>query len=190
MRRSPTGGQGDYPDSNLLAGVDGGANGQRFASWGRRLIGYVLDGVIIGVPSLILSSLTPNRPGIVTAVRTFILLASVAYAAILISLQGRTLGMRICSLAVVDAKTKQPVNPRAAWIRSVVATALVLPVFILGVYSRNQSANWNVHHHAIVTVVGVLQLVALLSFLWPLWDVNAQTWQDKAGSSIVLNTAG
>jgi uncharacterized RDD family membrane protein YckC len=150
----------------------------------------VADGVIIGVPSLILSSLTPNRPGIVTAVRIFILLASVAYAAILIGLQGRTLGMRICSLVVVDAKTRRPVDARAAWIRSVVATALVLPVFVLGVYSRNQSANWNVHHQAIVTVVGALQLATFLSFLWPLWDSKCQTWQDKAASSIVLNAAG
>ncbi len=188
MRRSLTGDQGEFLSPSLLADVHGGANDQHFASWGRRLLGYLADGVIIGVPSLILSNLTPNRPGIVTAVRIFILLASVAYAAILISLHGRMLGMRICSLAVVDAKTKRPVDARAAWIRSAVATALVLPVFVLGVYSLNQSANWNVHHHAIVTVVSVLQFAAFLSFLWPLWDSKDQTWQDKAATSIVLDT--
>jgi uncharacterized RDD family membrane protein YckC len=157
------------------------------ASWGRRLIGYLADAVILGVPGFVLESISPNRPGIRIAISVLLEAALICYAAVFIGTQGRTLGMRLVSIGVVEAKSGRPITRSAAWVRALVGTALTLPEFVTNIYTRTQPANWTSHHHAFAEIVGLVELGALVSFLWPLWDTKNQTWQDKAASSVVIN---
>jgi uncharacterized RDD family membrane protein YckC len=73
--------------------------------------------------------------------------------------QGRTIGNRVASTQVVDARTGAPVGYDRALPRA--GVQLVLNYTGIG---------------------------GLLDVLWPLWDRQNQTLHDKAGGTVVLRT--
>jgi len=159
----------DYGPGQMPPGAFyGGASGPR-ASFGRRLVAYILDGIIIDVPALILIAIgggfdtTTTDTGGVQSSNTALLIIGYAtlflgsilyYAAFEGSRRGQTLGKRALGIRVVDAHTGGPIGFWRALLRA---------------FGR--------------IVSGAL---CDLGYLWMLWDREKQCWHDKMATDYVV----
>jgi hypothetical protein len=160
---------------------------RQLAGWWTRVWAYLLDGCIAGLPGFLLIEL--YHQGSVGRLIGYLLvpLVSVVYAAILIGLYGRTLGMRLLRIRAIHGATGRDVTRRDAWRRAITAFALYQLVdSILLVVEWSQPTGWSAHHHSIVTAFDVVQLALYLMLLMPIWDSRNQTLQDKAVGSLVV----
>ena len=160
-------------------GVPGGA---QLASWGTRLGAWFIDGLIVGVPALIL--LTIVGAGVIAAgddgdggfiafvgglILTFVLVAIVAllYAPLLMMRQGprngQTIGKQLVDIRAVR-DNGQPWTFGSAALREVVMKQLAV-----GIAS------------SIIPFVP-----AFLNYFWPLWDDENRALHDMAVSSHVV----
>ncbi len=152
------------------------------ASWGRRVGAYLLDAVIVAIPTTILlfavlgaTFTTTNGPcadnpgATCTQLHfhsgTYLLwqLVTLAIPGLYMTLmigsrRGQTLGMMACSIAVRDERTDAPIGIGRAFVRWLVIWALFLAFYIPGV----------------------------INFLSPLWDRRRQAWHDHAARSVVV----
>jgi len=154
--------------------------GPQFASFGARLGGLLLDGLITTVPLVIVAiimlragphhivSCTVNgEPGYCKvptggSVALVVFLAIVAYVLLLvfyyggpIGRTGQTVGKRAAGVRVLDAATGQPIGTGRAIGRQLFAQFISTALCDLG-------------------------------YLWMLWDPQKQTWHDKVVGSVVI----
>ena len=151
--------------------------GVEYASFWRRVGGYLLDGLIVGVPTTILAIIVSaiiisSAPDIAftqeqlqeqqdaettaTIVSTAIsFIIGLAYIVVL-NANGGTLGKQAVGIRLQDANTGEDIGIGPALLRYIVASASAL--------------------------------VLLIGYLWCIWDDKKQTWHDKAASSIVVKT--
>ena len=136
------------------SGVSGGSN---LAPYSKRLGGYILDGIILGVGSLILivifSLLKVTFIGLILALILFLFYAPYFIG----SRGGQTIGMKVTGVKCIDAKTGE--------------TA-----------SFGKGFGRNILH----LLFGFFYIVQILDLLWPLWDDKNQTIHDKAASTLVV----
>lgn len=142
--------------------------GRRLASWGSRVVAYIIDaiiGLLLAAPGAILLSI-----GLVThgSARGALIAIGVVLLAVATIVQiwqtgwrqgalGQSWGKSATGLRTVGAEDLRPIGGPKGLLRWLVDT-------LLG-------------------SVGILQL---LNYLWPLWDDRNQTWADKAVGSVVL----
>jgi uncharacterized RDD family membrane protein YckC len=163
--------------------------GRELAGWWHRAVGFILDGIIVAVPTFILGKVLNNTTTERVTVNLVLTFAGIAYAAILLQTQGKTLGMRALSLQAISARTGSELTVGRAWSRSLVAFALYgLVTEVAFLYEASQPPGWITHHHE-VTGLLLASYLFLLTFLWPIWDSRNQTLQDKAVGSVVIRTA-
>lgn len=101
------------------------AESTRYASWGSRLLAWLIDWCSLLVASLLTGALLGDTTGLVIWT-----LGAFAYFAYLNG-RGRTLGKQLLRIEVVDASTGAPIGAARAAVRELVR--LTLTVFTLGI---------------------------------------------------------
>ena len=147
-----------------------------YASFWRRFGGYLLDGIIVGIPAVIITSIISAiilsaAPEIAftqeqvqeqeDATRNATI-ASFAISFVFglsyyvgLNANGGTFGKRIVGLRLEDAETGKDIGYARALVRYIVVIASALAL--------------------------------LLGYLWCIWDDRKQTWHDKAAGSVVVH---
>ena len=144
----------------------GAAPATQYASVGVRFIAVLLDGLIIGIPLLIIEVVLGLYGSPVAA-----LLSAIAYflyeGLMLANQNGQTIGKKVLNIRVVSADG-QPLTMNKTFTRAGVKA-------VLSVLSSIKPP-----------VTSVLGILSLLDYLWPFWDANKQTWHDKAAGTYVV----
>jgi uncharacterized RDD family membrane protein YckC len=146
----------EVPDS-VPSDIEG-----RYAGYGWRVLGYLIDAIVLGIVLGIFSRLLGIGLYGDFAVG---FVARALYAGILISYwNGQTLGMKALKLVCVDSRSRAQIPLAQSLIRAFTAE-IIAALSLFG------------------AVFGVAQL---LDLLWPAWDKKNQTLHDKVGKTIVL----
>lgn len=174
-----------------------------YAGWWRRLGGYVIDALVLGVPILAVvlalhssffqvtttNSVTTVHlvhRGELVAVGGVGLVINWAYNSLLIGWRGQTVGMMAAGTRVADA-AGHPVGYGRAGLRTGTAIALG-PIWSLAEqiveYARHSTTA-----DAATALLGLVALVGLLlNYLWPLGSPRKQALHDKAIAAVVVRT--
>lgn len=152
------------------------------ASWGRRAGAYLLDFLVVVIPTVIIqllvigatttttygpcandAFLTCRQPhsnpwAFVISELVLLVVPGIYFALMVGSRRGQTLGMMACSIAVRDDAKDESIGRGRACVRWLVLWALWI-VFIPGA----------------------------IDFLSPLWDSRRQAWHDHAAGSVVVD---
>lgn len=135
------------------------------AGWWRRAGGLIIDALIVGAVVFLISlAITRKTTTIGYAVSIAVQLV---YQIVLIGRQGQTIGMRALGIVLQDTSTgRSQIGYQKSALRAITAFVIALPA----------------------QFVAPLILLPLVSFLWPLWDRQNQTWYDKVAGTIPLRT--
>ena len=172
------------------------------AGWWLRFGGYVIDGIIVGVPSFVIGfliGLTQRNntiPGFTghrtdgaaqAAIVITSLLITLGYPYLLLRYKGQTVGMMAVGVRAVDRISGAPLSPRQAG-RRVLAFFVIFDLWV-------QISTLIGYHHLYGPVPVGETLFRLLAFaalittaLWPLGNPVNQTLQDKAAETVVVRT--
>jgi uncharacterized RDD family membrane protein YckC len=140
-------------------GMAGGGLTQPYAGFGWRLLAYIIDSLIVGIPFGIIAAILRSGTSGTYGLSGLESLVFIGYLAYMWSSRGQTIGMIPFNLKVVDAETGGPLTMGKAIIRAVVLYAEVL---------------------FCVCIVG------LVAGLWMIWDPRRQAIHDKAAGTVVL----
>jgi uncharacterized RDD family membrane protein YckC len=149
-----------YPGgANNLVGGD-----PTLAEWWRRLLGWLIDSVVLGVIYFILKAIISPK-GLGGAVLLLVILAVISflYYGVQHSLWGQTVGKRALSTIVVTADSRSKITTQAALVRTAIWS---LPPIVYGLGS----------------------LFEALNALWLTWDSKNQALHDKAAKTLVVKT--
>ena len=126
------------------------------AGYWLRVVGYLIDGVIVGVIALALYLVAWGISStIVSLVAT---VAGFLYAGLLIGgWNGQTVGMKAMGIRCVNSADASTVTYATAFLRALI--------------------------HALFQIIPI---VVLIDLLWPIWDARNQTLHDKVASTIVI----
>lgn len=150
----------------------------QLASWGQRVVGYLVDYAVVGIPATIamivvygsvfanlanMSSASPSVSGPsagLMALGAVLNLASLGLAIwnrwIRQGKTGQSIGKSVAGLKLVDATSGQPIGAGKAFLRDIA--------------------------HIVDSIICGLPI----GYLWPLWDEKRQTWADKIMSTYVV----
>lgn len=151
----------------------------QLAGWGQRVLGYIIDYAVVGIPGTvaaivmygsIISSMgdlsdpasmnSAGPSGAVVGLSTVLYLVTIGLAIwnrwIRQGKTGQTIGKSVVGLKLVDASNGQPIGAGKAFVRDI---AHILDSIICGLP---------------------------IGWLWPLWDDKRQTWADKVMSTYVI----
>jgi uncharacterized RDD family membrane protein YckC len=148
--------------------------GPNYASWWQRVGAYLLDGLVLLVPAVILilvvarpefddsgSSLKVVYTGNQLLAQAITSLIALAYFGIMHSHpSGQTLGKRVVGIRVAEKESGRSLSFGKACLRYL--------------------------FEALAGLWIVLALLGLLDILWPLWDSNKQALHDKVVGSVVI----
>jgi hypothetical protein len=143
--------------------------GRRLASWGIRVVSYIIDwlfgvlltapgGVLLGIGSVV--SNTGLRATLIAVGSVLVVIGGIIQvwqAGWRQGAIGQSWGKSVTGLRTVSAGDLRPIGGPRGLLRWLVDTLL-----------------------------GVIWILQLLNYLWPLWDHRKQTWADKAVGSVVL----
>ena len=135
----------------------GAPGGAPLAQWGSRAGAYLLDGLIIAVPSIILVAL--GQASSFFAVLGYLVAIGLSiWFAVQVGSSGQSPGMRVVGLRCISARTGEVIGGGMGVVR------------------------WLCH-----SVLGVLCFIGtILDLLFPLWDGQRQTLADKMVSTVVV----
>jgi len=129
------------------------------ATFGRRFVAALIDGVIVAVSGSILSLLffftgvkNPNATNGISMI-----VSIVYYLATYTKLEGRTIGKKVLDIQVIKKDGTPMTDPFTIIVRDVVGKFISAMVFLLG-------------------------------YIWMLFDENNQTWHDKIAGTYVIYT--
>lgn len=155
------------PPAPYASPPESGSAAFGFAGWGSRVASLFLDGLIIGIPYVILTSIfdgrnsgSTTRNGHVSLLLYALLLLAdgIYFTCLNGNPRGQTVGNRALGIAVRDLRTGAPIGLRRGFIRWFVRAGL----------------------YALLIIPGIV------NDLLPLWDPLHQTIADKvAGTSMV-----
>ena len=147
-------------------GSAAGSGGWNLAGWWRRVGGYLIDEIIVGVPLVIVVVALRNHRDISDISAVLGELVGFVYVTIMIAIRGQTLGMMAAGIKLYDFKSGSGTigYPKAA-LRAGVAILISLPFAL----------------H-----VPLASVLVMLNLLWPLWDQKNQTWHDKAAGTVAV----
>jgi uncharacterized RDD family membrane protein YckC len=145
-----------------------------YATWGTRALGFIIDGLLVGVGMavlyLVLGGMLASIGGLgghgmASGMCCFLiilfplatLLVGLFNGVYLVSQRGASVGQGLVKIMVVDANGRW-LSQGTAFLRLVVRVAL-----------------------------GVIAVLTILDLLWPLWDERRQTLHDKAVNCYVIN---
>ena len=131
-----------YPPPSQSSGprATGGASGPR-AGFGRRLVGFLIDGILVGIVSSILRSATSYGVGTVISLT----LGAVYFTALIGSDRGQTVGQMALGIRVIDFNTGGPIGYGRAFIRwlvSLISGAVILLGYLWMLWDK-ESQCWH-----------------------------------------------
>jgi uncharacterized RDD family membrane protein YckC len=152
--------------------------GRPLADWWQRLVAIIIDGLIIGIPHLIITVAivgsstdgvfgTSWRAGVVLSGIAFAVIGIVYFALLNGSERGQTVGQMALGIAVRDEVNGGSIDPPRAALRILV----LYPGVVLG---------W------IPILGGIAGLWTLVAGLSPLWDNRRQGFHDKVAHTDVI----
>lgn len=154
---STASGSGELPKAPPITGMPAPQAGD-LAGYGLRVVGYLVDGLLVGVLGSLIIYFAISRSSVVMGILGA--LAGLLYGALLIGgWGGQTVGMKLVGIRCVMAADRAAVPWATAWLRAFVAA-----------------------------VFQVLWIVGLVDLLWPLWDKDNQTLHDKVAQTVVVRT--
>jgi uncharacterized RDD family membrane protein YckC len=149
------------------AEIQQGAQRAWLAPYGRRVGGYLLDGLILIPVAIVVRLLVGTHhqgSGGVFVTTMVPALVGVGYAWAMLTYAGsQTLGMKAVKVRCVEATSGSPVSSGRSLGRA--AAAFVF-----------------------VSLGGIILIPLLLDLLWPLWDKRNQTLHDKVAGTFVVDT--
>jgi uncharacterized RDD family membrane protein YckC len=188
------------PQFSTAPSINTTAGSALLAGWWLRFGGYVLDGIIVAVPSFVIrfaidatqhnnsilntSGVHPDTAAQVGIVITSLLIG-LGYPYVLLRHNGQTVGMMAVGVRAVDRVSGAPLSSRQAG-RRVLAFFLIFDLWaqiatIIGfshVYGRTPIGE---------TIFLLVSLAALTTTAsWPLGNPLNQTLQDKAADTVVV----
>jgi uncharacterized RDD family membrane protein YckC len=116
-----------YPPPPQAAGppATGGASGPR-AGFGRRLVGALIDAILLGIVNAILRALIGYGAGV-----GFGLLVDLVYFTVMIGgARGQTVGQMAMGIRVIDFNTGGPIGYGRAFLRWLVSIVSALVIFL------------------------------------------------------------
>jgi uncharacterized RDD family membrane protein YckC len=130
----------------------------QYAGFWIRLVAYIIDGIIVGVPFAIIAAIAgaasgDPQSGVVILIRLLGFLVSIGYFVYFWS-QGQTIGMRALSLRVADAQTGGQITIGKAVLRYIGFIISAIPCYI--------------------------------GLIWAAFDGRKQGWHDKIGGTVVV----
>jgi uncharacterized RDD family membrane protein YckC len=159
--------------------------GPTFAGYWWRVLGYVIDGIILGVvATLPLKAMHMNvyAASVIDVVIVFV------YGTLLLARwKGQTLGMKVVRIRCVDAvEHRQVTFPQAARRTMLYCAFDLVGTFYHYTTYLNPTSQQKIEngHHALIALAFLLPL--LVDLLWPLWDKRNQTLHDKFANTVVL----
>ena len=179
MTQQPT--TGAQPPATAQSGGTAITGG--YSSWGKRVLAWIADALILGIPAFIIMSAlgvgflddadtridpqTGELTGDTSFVAAYFItlgLFQILYVAYYVYFNGgesgQTLGKKVVGIQTRDLNTGGQLGYGRAFIRWLVGTALS---FLCGI-------GW------------------IVDSLWPLWDVKNLTLHDKVANSVVIDT--
>jgi uncharacterized RDD family membrane protein YckC len=126
-----------------------------YASPGLRLVGGLIDIIIIGVVGGIIYAITKGNQGVSSLID---LVLTLAYFGYFLSSRGQSVGMMVFGFHVRDVQTGQFPSMGKSVLRGFV---------------------WWLELGFTICIVG------LIGWLWMFWDPQKQGWHDKAAGTIV-----
>lgn len=142
------------PAGSVQFGQVGG--GQVYAGFFQRFLAALIDGVLVGVGSAIISAMFGVLGDSAKSLGSLLgMIAGYAYFVYFTSQKGQTLGKQAMGIRVQNMETGQNLDVVSAILREVVGKF-------------------------------ISSLVLLLGYFWMLWDPNKQTWHDKIAKSVVV----
>jgi uncharacterized RDD family membrane protein YckC len=140
--------------------------GRTLANWPQRVLAYLIDGLIAGIPLFLAGFLYDPAPGETPsgASSLVVFLLYVVFLAVYIYnrciLQGRTgqsWGKQVLNIRLLRMQDGQPVGGGMAFLRDLCHILDGLPCILLPI-----------------------------GFLWPIWDARRQTFADKIINTVVV----
>ena len=141
-------------------GMVGGV-GQNYGSFGWRLLAYIIDALIIGIPFGIIAGILRSGTNGSYGLGGLEAIVFIGYLTYMWSSRGQSFGMIPFNLKIVDADTGGPLTLPKALIRAVVLEA---------------------------EIIFCICIVGLVAGLWMLWDPRKQAIHDKAAGTVVLKS--
>jgi uncharacterized RDD family membrane protein YckC len=140
-------------------GQYGATPGAPYASWLQRVGGSILDGLIIGVPAIILIIVglaIGHGVGVVIAILGYLVAIGFSLWNIVFrqGATGQTLGKGIMGIKLIRETDGQPVGAGMSFIRQ---------------------------------IAHILDGLCYVGYAWPLWDAKKQTFADKLCTTVVVN---
>lgn len=144
------------PPLNEAAPAPIGPDGRILAGYWVRVLGYIIDGILIAIVVGIISLTAFRQAG--SASLYLGVLAEFIYASILIATwNGQTVGMKVVKVRCVDAATGEGIEWGKSFGRAAIHAAL-----------------------------GIVPLISIVDLLWPAWDKKNQTLHDKGARTVVV----
>lgn len=170
--------------------VDERSAGSPIAGFWWRVLAFVLDEVALDLVlylSLRDANLTFKEQAVFSVVANFL------YFALLIGFaQGRTLGMMICRMRVVNATDQGPVTFSQAILRALFYSVLLLVASLYNYHAPRSTSHLTTKQAEVVVRHGLtyfgLSVPHFLDLLWAAWDKRRQTLHDKFARTVVIRT--
>jgi uncharacterized RDD family membrane protein YckC len=142
--------------------------GRRLASWGSRVVAYIIDalfGLALAAPGTIL-----------------VVVGAATHGAVRGSLLGVGSVLLLIGVVVQIWQTGWRQGARGqSWGKSVTGLRTVSADGLRPIGGGRGLLRWLVD-----AILGSITILQVLNYLWPLWDDRHQTWADKAVRSVVL----
>ncbi len=163
------------------------SGGYGFASFWKRLLGYLIDYIILFVIGLVILSAVHASFAADLVVATAL---TFFYNTLLIGFRnGQTVGMRIVAIRCVGEDGATPISYARAAKRGVAYGVLALIGSFHNVHRYKHPTTAQLHHLIHQELIFFVFLVPhLIDLLWILWDKRNQTLHDKFARTVVVNT--
>ena len=152
------------------------------AGFWRRLVAYLIDSLIVGIPTRLVGRLLPF-PAIDFIVTT---LTAAAYFVILWEMQGQTIGYQAMRLRLVSTDGRTVGWGRAIVRYLVMMVFLAMILFGLVGFIAAATAADGLISTVFLTAGVVLCAFGILDFAIVAWDPGKRAWHDKAAGTLVI----
>jgi uncharacterized RDD family membrane protein YckC len=156
------------------------------ASFWRRLSGYLIDSIILGVA---ISLPLRHYVSSVDTVSFLTVLVAFIYGDFFMTFGGgATLGMRAVGTRAVDANTHARLTPAQAFRRALAYSALLLIGSLYHAHTSTVNGERTLANNDVLLVY-LFNIPHFLDLLWVAWDDKKQSLHDKFARSVVLHTS-
>jgi uncharacterized RDD family membrane protein YckC len=177
---------GVAPMPNLAVDVMDASTIVGLASFWRRLSGFLIDSIILGIA---ISLPLRHYVASVDTVSFLTVLVAFIYGDFFMTFGGgATLGMRAVGTRAVDAVTHAPLTPAQGFRRALAYSALLLVGSLYHAHTTTVNGERTLANNDLLLVY-LFNIPHVLDLLWVAWDDKKQALHDKFAHSVVLHAS-